>query len=162
MDELSPAGTQSTKGMENRKRRDSRPSPQLREIEYGHLVTDRAVHKLHRAPQVQITQGQQRFLFSNSKKKARAVSQASRRRSTRRTTSVASTKQTGAGWVTKPKAAAIQEWLKPGDWNEMVITAVGTHITVRVNGQKAVELTNDSLGTPAWQARVTASWEPGR
>jgi len=52
----------------------------------------------------------------------------------------------GRGWVTKPKAAAIKQWFKPGHWNAMEITATGTRVTVVVNGQKAAELTNDTLG----------------
>jgi hypothetical protein len=52
----------------------------------------------------------------------------------------------GRGWVVQPKAADIKEWLKPGDWNEMKIEAVGTRVTVYINGHKAAQLADDTRG----------------
>jgi hypothetical protein len=52
----------------------------------------------------------------------------------------------GRGWVAKPKAADVRRWFKPGEWNEIIVTAVGRHVTVHVNGHKSAELRNDTHG----------------
>ena len=49
----------------------------------------------------------------------------------------------GRAWVSKPSAEDVKKWFKPGEWNEMVVSAHGGHIVVHVNGQKTAELTND-------------------
>jgi len=112
---------------------------------YGHLVTDRAYTNFTARLKFKSLKGNSGFYFRIEEKGASGVSGFQAEIDPQN--DIGGLYETnGRGWVMKPKAAAIQEWLKPRDWNEMVITAVGTHITVRVNGQKAVELTNDSLG----------------
>ena len=49
----------------------------------------------------------------------------------------------GRGWVVKPKAADVKKYFKPGDWNEMIVTAQGRNVTVHINGTKTAELKND-------------------
>ena len=49
----------------------------------------------------------------------------------------------GRGWVVKPNTADVKKYFKPDDWNEMIVTAQGRHITVHVNGTKTAELKND-------------------
>jgi len=115
------------------------------ENQYGHLVTDRAYTNFTARLKFKSLKGNSGFYFRIEEKGASGVSGFQAEIDPQN--DIGGLYETnGRGWVTKPKAAAIQEWLKPGDWNAMVITAVGAHITVRVNGQKAVELTNDSLG----------------
>ncbi len=46
-------------------------------------------------------------------------------------------------WVTRPDPKLIKKVYKPGEWNEMSVTAVGRHVVVRVNGAITAELTND-------------------
>ena len=115
------------------------------ENQYGHLVTDRAYTNFTARLKFKSLKGNSGFYFRIEEKGASGVSGFQAEIDPQN--DIGGLYETnGRGWVTKPKAAAIQEWLKPGDWNAMVITAVGAHITVRVNGQKAVDLTNDSLG----------------
>jgi hypothetical protein len=52
----------------------------------------------------------------------------------------------GRGWVVKPKAADVKDWFKPGEWNEMIVSAVARHVTVRVNGKVTADLPNDTQG----------------
>jgi hypothetical protein len=52
----------------------------------------------------------------------------------------------GRKWVVKPKASEVKRWYKPGEWNEMSVTANGAHIVVHVNDIKTAELPNDSKG----------------
>lgn len=49
----------------------------------------------------------------------------------------------GRGWLQKP--SAIKSPIKPGDWNQYVITAKASQVVVEVNGTKVVDL-NDKLG----------------
>lgn len=54
----------------------------------------------------------------------------------------------GRAWVVQPKPEQVKQWLKPGRWNEMTVTARGGNVVVFVNGYKTAALTNDP-GRPA-------------
>jgi hypothetical protein len=49
----------------------------------------------------------------------------------------------GRAWVSQPKPADVKRWYKPGEWNEMTVSAHGGHIVVHVNGIKSAELKDD-------------------
>jgi hypothetical protein len=49
----------------------------------------------------------------------------------------------GRAWVVKPDAELVKRCFKPGDWNEMTVTAQGKDITVQLNGVTTAELKND-------------------
>ncbi len=49
----------------------------------------------------------------------------------------------GRGWVSQPDPKVIKGLYKPGEWNEMSITAIGRNVVVRLNGTKTVEIKND-------------------
>src|SRR5262249_19517306 len=48
----------------------------------------------------------------------------------------------GRGWIKKP-SPEVRKAVKPGEWNQYVIRAVGNRITVEVNGVKAVDFQED-------------------
>jgi len=50
----------------------------------------------------------------------------------------------GRGWVVKPTPDDVKTWFKPGEWNEMTVSANGGNIVVTVNGIKSAELKNDT------------------
>lgn len=113
--------------------------------EYGHLVTDRAYTNFTVRFKFKSLKGNSGFYFRIEEKGASGVSGFQAEIEPKN--DIGGLYETnGRGWVVKPKAASIKQWFKPGDWNEMAITAMGTRVTVRVNGHKAVELTNDTLG----------------
>lgn len=115
------------------------------ENQYGHLVTDRAYTNFTARLKFKSLKGNSGFYFRIEEKGASGVSGFQAEIDPQN--DIGGLYETnGRGWVAKPKALAIKEWLKPGDWNEMLVTAVGRRVTVQVNGQKAVELTDDSLG----------------
>jgi hypothetical protein len=115
------------------------------ENQYGHLVTDRAYTNFTARLKFKSIKGNSGFYFRIEEKGASGVSGFQAEIDPQN--DIGGLYETiGRGWVAKTKAAAIKGWYKPGDWNEMVVTAVGTRITVQVNGREAVELTNDSLG----------------
>jgi 3-keto-disaccharide hydrolase len=49
----------------------------------------------------------------------------------------------GRSWVSQPKPADVKTWFKPGEWNEMTVSAHGGHLVVTVNGKKSAEVMND-------------------
>jgi hypothetical protein len=49
----------------------------------------------------------------------------------------------GRAWVAKPSAELVNSCFKPGDWNEMIVTAKGKNITVQLNGVTTAELADD-------------------
>lgn len=54
----------------------------------------------------------------------------------------------GRAWVVKPTPDQVKKWFKPGEWNEMTISAQGTRIKVAVNGQTSAEM-DDAKGRRA-------------
>lgn len=58
----------------------------------------------------------------------------------------------GRAWVVQPKADDVKKYFKPGEWNEMTVTAKGKDITVTVNGTKTAELKNDPGRTTGYLA----------
>lgn len=49
------------------------------------------------------------------------------------------------GWVSQPSDELVKSYYKLDQWNEMLITAQGGDVEVRVNGVKAAELKNDPI-----------------
>ena len=49
----------------------------------------------------------------------------------------------GRAWVSQPTPEQVKTWFKPGEWNEMTVTAKGGDVTVTVNGKTSAELKND-------------------
>jgi len=49
----------------------------------------------------------------------------------------------GRGFVVVPKPEVVHKAFKPKDWNEMIVSARGGDITVKVNGITTAELKND-------------------
>ena len=49
----------------------------------------------------------------------------------------------GRSWVSLPTPAQVATWFKPGEWNEMTVSARGGHIVVQINGKKSAELRDD-------------------
>lgn len=49
----------------------------------------------------------------------------------------------GRAWVVQPKPEDVKKYFKPGEWNEMTVSAHGGHLVVHVNGVKSAELKDD-------------------
>ncbi|MBL7038810.1 MAG: DUF1080 domain-containing protein [Pirellulaceae bacterium] len=49
----------------------------------------------------------------------------------------------GRAWVAQPSAELVKRCFKPGEWNEMTVSAHGRRIVVQVNGTKTADLAND-------------------
>jgi len=46
-------------------------------------------------------------------------------------------------WVVQPTPEQVKQYFKPGEWNEMTVSAQGRHVVVHVNGHKTAELKDD-------------------
>ena len=49
----------------------------------------------------------------------------------------------GRAWVSQPTPEQVKTWFKPGEWNEMTVSAKGGDITVTVNGKVSAQLKDD-------------------
>ena len=49
----------------------------------------------------------------------------------------------GRGWVSQPDPAAVKKYFKPGEWNEMTVSARGRRVVIHVNGQRSAEVKDD-------------------
>ncbi|QDU62781.1 hypothetical protein Pan216_36510 [Planctomycetes bacterium Pan216] len=49
----------------------------------------------------------------------------------------------GRKWVYEPTPELVAQWNKPGNWNELVVSAHGRRIAVTVNGHQTVDLKDD-------------------
>lgn len=49
----------------------------------------------------------------------------------------------GRAWVVEPDTEQVEQSFRPGEWNEMMVSAHGRRITVHVNGHVTAELLND-------------------
>ncbi|MBE3069439.1 MAG: DUF1080 domain-containing protein [Planctomycetes bacterium] len=49
----------------------------------------------------------------------------------------------GRAWVVQPPAEKVKTWFKPGEWNEMIVTAIGGNVIVHVNGLRSAALIDD-------------------
>ena len=49
----------------------------------------------------------------------------------------------GRAWVVTPDPTLTKPIYKPGEWNDMTVSAVGRNVVVHLNGTKTAELTND-------------------
>lgn len=112
---------------------------------YGHLVTDRAYTNFIVRLKFKALKGNSGFYFRSEEKGGSGLSGFQAEIDAE--DDVGGLYETnGRGWVIKPRAARVKEWFKPGEWNEMVIAAIGTKVTVHVNGKQSAELRDDTLG----------------
>jgi len=49
----------------------------------------------------------------------------------------------GRGWVARPNPDVISKIYRPGEWNQMSVTAIGRNVVVRLNGTKTSEVKDD-------------------
>jgi hypothetical protein len=117
------------------------------EGDYGHLVTDRAYTNFVVRFKFKCPKGNSGFYFRIDEKGWSGISGLQAEIDPQN--DVGGLYETnGRGWVVKPKAADVKQWLKPGEWNDMTVTAVGSRVTVSVNGKISAHLPNDVQGRP--------------
>jgi hypothetical protein len=117
------------------------------EKDYGHLVTDRSFTNFIVRLQFKSLKGNSGFYFRSEEKGWGGISGFQAEIDPK--SDIGGLYETnGRGWVVQPKAADVKEWFRAGDWNQMTVEAIGTRITVYINGKQAAPLRNDARGRP--------------
>ena len=112
------------------------------EKEFGHLVTDQVYKDFDARLKFKALKGNSAFYFRIEEKGASGVS--GFQAEIDATNDVGGLYETnGRTWVVKPTPEDVKKWFKPGQWNDMTVSAHGGHIVVSINGIKSAELTND-------------------
>jgi len=112
------------------------------ESEFGHLVTDRAFTNFTVRLKYRTIKGNSGLYFRIDEKGFSGVS--GFQAEIDPTQDAGGLYETnGRAWVSKPTPEQVKTWFKPGEWNEMTVTARGRNITVTVNGKTSAELKND-------------------
>ncbi len=113
------------------------------EPKHGLLVTDKTYRDFTVRAKFKVVTGNSGFYFRSEKVEG-AVGVHGFQAEVANEPSVAGLYETGGrAWVAQPDPEVIKKVYKPGDWNDLVVTAVGRHITVTLNGQQTVDLPND-------------------
>jgi hypothetical protein len=112
------------------------------EEEYGHLVTDRSFTDFTIRLKFKALKGNSGLYFRIEEKGFSGV--------TGFQAEIDATKDVGGlyetngrAWVSQPTPEQVATWYKPGEWNDMTVSARGGHIQVYVNGKKSAELMDD-------------------
>ena len=112
------------------------------EKEFGHLVTDRTFKDFTVRLKFRAVKGNSGLYFRIEEKGYSGVTGFQAEIDAQR--DVGGLYETnGRAWVSQPTEKDVKKWFKPGEWNEMTVSAKGGHIVVHVNGQKSAELLND-------------------
>jgi hypothetical protein len=109
---------------------------------FGHLVTDKAYKDFTARFKYKALQGNSGFYFRVEEKGFSGVSGFQAEIDPEKDTG-GLYETNGRSWVSQPKPEDVKTWFKPGEWNEMIVSAHGNHIMVKVNGKITAELTND-------------------
>jgi hypothetical protein len=109
------------------------------EAEYGHLVTDAIVKDFTARFKFKSIKGNSGFYFRIAKAGFSGVTGFQAEIDPRN--DVGGLYETnGRSWVVQPKPEQVKSWLRPDEWNEMSVSAQGSKIVVKVNGQTTAEI----------------------
>ncbi len=112
------------------------------EKEFGHLVTDRVFRDFVVRLKFKALEGNSGFYFRIEEKGHSGVSGFQAEIDPKANTG-GLYETNGRAWVVQPPAELVAKAFKPGDWNEMIVSAQEGDITVWINGVKTAELKND-------------------
>jgi hypothetical protein len=109
------------------------------EKEYGHLVTDAVYEDFVVRLKFKTTAGNSALYFRTDETGASGVSGFQAEIDPQKDTG-GLYETNGRSWVVQPKPEQVATWFRPGEWNEMILSAQGTKITVRINGKVSAEI----------------------
>jgi len=112
------------------------------ERQFGHLVTDAVFKDFTVRLKFKSVQGNSGFYFRIEEKGGSGVSGFQAEVEPGYSTG-GLYETNGRAWVARPSAEVAKKAYKPGQWNEMEVSAHGGDVTVRVNGVVTAELKND-------------------
>ena len=112
------------------------------EKEFGHLVTDKAYRDFTVRLKYKAVKGNSGLYFRIEEKGFSGVSGFQAEIDPEKDAG-GLYETNGRAWVSQPKPEDVKRWFKPGQWNEMTVSARGGNIVVHVNGMKSAELRDD-------------------
>jgi len=113
------------------------------EPRHGLLVSDKTYSDFTVRFKFRVVSGNSGFYF-RSEKVAEAVGVHGFQAEVDNSQNVGGLYETGGrAWVIGPDPKLIKEIYKPGEWNEMSVTAIGRDVKVTLNGKQTVELKDD-------------------
>jgi hypothetical protein len=112
------------------------------EQEYGHLVSDRVYRDFTARLKYKSVKGNSGFYFRIEEKGFSGVTGFQAEIDPEKDAG-GLYETNGRGWVVQPRPEEVKRWFKPGQWNEMTVSARGGDIIVHVNGMKSAELKGD-------------------
>lgn len=111
--------------------------------EHGHLFLDQPVKDFTARMKYRAVSGNSGFYFRTEKKEGAVGIQGFQAEIDATKDAGGLYETRGRAWVSKPTEAQVKKYFKPGEWNEMTVSAHGRRIVVHVNGQKSAELRDD-------------------
>ena len=113
------------------------------EPRHGLLMTDKRFKNLRVRAKFKVTSGDSGFYFRVEKTNTH-VSVRGFQAEVDNSREVGGLYETSMrAWVSKPDPKLIARTVKPGEWTDLLVTAVGDDITVSLNGVKVTELLGD-------------------
>ena len=114
------------------------------EPRHGLLVTNRRFRNFRVRAKFKVTSGDSGFYFRVEKTNTRVSVRGFQ-------AEVDNSKEVGGlyetsmrAWVRKPNPKVISRLVKPGNWTDLLVSAIGNNITVFLNGTKVTELLDDA------------------
>ena len=113
-----------------------------KEKDYGHLVTDKSYKDFTVRLKFKSVKGNSGLYFRIAKQGFSGVSGFQAEIDPK--VDVGGLYETnGRSWVSQPTAEQVKSYFKPGEWNEMTVTAKAGDITVTINGKVSAQLKDD-------------------
>lgn len=110
--------------------------------DFGHLVTDASFNDFILRVKFKAIRGNSGLYFRIEEKGASGVSGFQGEIDPNQDTG-GLYETNGRAWVVKPTAEDVKRWYKPNEWNQMIVSALGRHVCVYVNGMKSAEIVDD-------------------
>jgi hypothetical protein len=110
--------------------------------DFGHLVTDKAFKDFTIRGKYKALKGNSGLYFRIEEKGASGVSGFQAEIDPAKDAG-GLYETNGRAWVVQPRPEDVKTWYRPGEWNEMDVTAVGRRVVVRVNGRRSAEVLDD-------------------
>lgn len=115
------------------------------EKEFGHMATDRVYGDFTVRLQFKSLEGDSGFYFRSEEKGALGMAGVQAQIHPK-SDAGGLYDSDGRGWVLQPKKEEVARAFKPGEWNDLTVSARGTRITVHLNGWRTAALPNDEKG----------------
>ena len=114
------------------------------EKRHGLLVSDKQFKNFRVRAKFRVTNGDSGFYFRAAKTKTKVAIQGFQAEVDNSPEVGGLYETAGRAWVKRPDPELIKKLVKPGEWTDILVTAIGDDITVSLNGTVVTELLGDA------------------